>query len=140
MFVEREHVSNDAVGLHTVPEGLETGEYIIDSVEHDTSLNDLVYIIQTLKSTTGEDLLATNYGGIYLAGGAYICPNISVFINTIQGLSAYENVILGAYVIPSSIITNTSQDLKYSGQASPNTITKTFNKPTSLNGYIPKNR
>lgn len=140
MFVEREHVSNDAVGLHTLPEGLETGEYIIDSVEHDTSLNDLVYIIQTLKSTTGEDLLATNYGGIYLAGGAYICPNISVFINTIQGLSAYENVILGAYVIPSSIITNTSQDLKYSGQASPNTITKTFDKPSTINGYAPKNK
>lgn len=30
-FVEREHVSDDTAGLHTVPEGLETGEYqIID--------------------------------------------------------------------------------------------------------------
>lgn len=27
-FVEREHVSSDTVGLHTVPENLETGEYI----------------------------------------------------------------------------------------------------------------
>ena len=27
-FVEREHVSDDTMGLHTVPEGLETGEYI----------------------------------------------------------------------------------------------------------------
>lgn len=27
-FVEREHVSDDSVGLHTVPEGLETGDYI----------------------------------------------------------------------------------------------------------------
>lgn len=27
-FVEREHVSNDAVGLHTVPESLETGEMV----------------------------------------------------------------------------------------------------------------
>ena len=26
-FIEREHVNNDTVGLHTVPEGLETGEY-----------------------------------------------------------------------------------------------------------------
>lgn len=66
-FVEREHVNNDTVGLHTIPEGLETGEYIIDSVDHDSSLNTLVYIIQTMKSTTGEDLLATNYGGVYLA-------------------------------------------------------------------------
>ena len=27
-FVEREHVNNDTIGLHTIPEGLETGEYI----------------------------------------------------------------------------------------------------------------
>ena len=27
-FIEREHVSDDSVGLHTFPEGLETGEYI----------------------------------------------------------------------------------------------------------------
>lgn len=27
-FVEREHVNDDTVGLHTVPEGLETGEYV----------------------------------------------------------------------------------------------------------------
>lgn len=66
-FVEREHVNNDGVGLHTVPEGLETGEYIIDSVDHDTSLNTLSYVIQTMKSTTGTDLLATNYGGVFLA-------------------------------------------------------------------------
>ena len=28
VFVEREHVANDTIGLHTIPEGLETGEYI----------------------------------------------------------------------------------------------------------------
>ena len=27
-FVEREHVNDDTVGLHTLPEGLETGEYV----------------------------------------------------------------------------------------------------------------
>ena len=27
-FVEREHVNNDTIGLHTIPEGLETGEYV----------------------------------------------------------------------------------------------------------------
>ena len=27
-FVEREHVNNDSIGLHTVPENLETGDYI----------------------------------------------------------------------------------------------------------------
>ena len=33
-FVEREHVSDDAIGLHTVPEGLETGEFIVNKKIH----------------------------------------------------------------------------------------------------------
>lgn len=31
VFVEREHVSDDTTGKHTIPEGLETGEYIISN-------------------------------------------------------------------------------------------------------------
>ena len=31
MFVEREHVNDDTFGLHTIPENLETGEYIKNS-------------------------------------------------------------------------------------------------------------
>lgn len=38
------------------------------------------------------------------------------------------------------MITNTSGTQRYSGQSSPNTITKTYNKPSSLNGYTPKNK
>ena len=34
-FVEREHVRDDSVGKHTVPEGLETGEYIDQNVSND---------------------------------------------------------------------------------------------------------
>ena len=33
-FVEREHVSDDTVGAHTVPEGLETGEYVENNVQN----------------------------------------------------------------------------------------------------------
>lgn len=33
-FIEREHVNDDTVGLHTVPEGLETGEYVENNVQN----------------------------------------------------------------------------------------------------------
>ena len=33
-FVEREHVSNDTIGLHTVPENLELGDYVINNTRH----------------------------------------------------------------------------------------------------------
>ena len=32
-FVEREHVNNDAIGLHTIDEGIETGPYICNSAD-----------------------------------------------------------------------------------------------------------
>ena len=38
-FVEREHVNDDTIGLHTVPEGLETGEYINQGFENIDYLN-----------------------------------------------------------------------------------------------------
>ena len=31
-FVEREHVIDDTIGVHTVPEGLETGDYIVNDI------------------------------------------------------------------------------------------------------------
>lgn len=33
-FVEREHVNDDTPGKHTIPEGLEVGEYVSDGVTH----------------------------------------------------------------------------------------------------------
>lgn len=40
-FIEREHVSDDTIGKHTITEGLETGEFIINSKEElgNTELN-----------------------------------------------------------------------------------------------------
>lgn len=32
-YVEREHVNDDTVGAHTIPEGLDTGEYICNGIE-----------------------------------------------------------------------------------------------------------
>ena len=31
-FVEREHVNDDTIGAHTIPEGLETGDYVVKDV------------------------------------------------------------------------------------------------------------
>ena len=31
-FIEREHVRNDGIGVHTIPENLETGDYIIQNI------------------------------------------------------------------------------------------------------------
>lgn len=68
MFVEREHVNDDTIGLHTVPENVELGDYIIDGMDYTTEMDDLIYIIQTTEYINGTKPLATNFGGIYSAG------------------------------------------------------------------------
>ena len=42
-FVEREHVNDDTIGLHTIPEGLETGDYVDQYVDND-EMSDLNFL------------------------------------------------------------------------------------------------
>ena len=46
-FVEREHVADDTVGRHTLPEGLETGPYIATTESHSPAGSLNIYIMAT---------------------------------------------------------------------------------------------
>ena len=142
-FVEREHVNDDTVGLHTVPENLETGEYINNSVDYYDGLDSFYYVIQTTEWISGDDKpLATNYGGVYMAGGAYITDSIQVVVNILQAMAnaGRSDAIYNLYMVPQSMLTNTSSSAQYSGQSTPNTADYTVNKQTTLNGYTPINK
>lgn len=73
-FVEREHVNDDTIGLHTVPEGLETGDYI-SAKNSDKYLNNPTdfYICMAVTELPDESIPPyTNhrqYNGIF--GGLY---------------------------------------------------------------------
>lgn len=143
-FVEREHVNDDTIGLHTVPENLETGEYIVNSSDYYDGLDTLKYVIQCTEwSTTDENKpLATNFGGVYMAGGAYVCSTISEVISILQAFATRgkSDAVYNLYMIPASMITNSSESLQYNGQNSPNTDTKSITKVNTINGYTPINK
>lgn len=143
-FVEREHVNDDTIGLHTVPENLETGEYIVNSSDYYNGLDNLKYVIQCTEwSTTDADKpLATNFGGVYMAGGAYVCNTINEVVNILQSFAnrGKSDAVYNVYMIPASMITNTNESLQYSGQSSPNTDTKSITKVNTINGYTPINK
>lgn len=71
-FVEREHVNDDTIGLHTIPEGIETGEYIQDDYDQLDDFH-LVWIVRAEKNLNGSNIYGHNYGGIYYSGCAYMC-------------------------------------------------------------------
>lgn len=143
-FIEREHVNDDTIGLHTVPENLETGEYVVNSSDYYNGLDTLKYVIQCTEwSTTDENKpLATNFGGVYMAGGAYVCSTINEVVNILQAFAGRgkSDAVYNLYMIPASMITNTSESLQYSGQNSPNADTKSITKVNTINGYTPINK
>lgn len=67
-FIEREHVADDTVGLHTIPEGLETGGYIINSAGEVTNkLGRLCYTIVAVTYVPDNTPMDNNqriYNGI----------------------------------------------------------------------------
>ena len=137
-FIEREHVNNDSVGLHTIPEGLETGEYIIN--EKDSEIfNETCFLMNISETVNGEKLLATNVNGIWMAGGFYAFDNITNMVSVISGYSK-EDVIKGIWIVPKFLLVTDSYNTRWNGYASPVHYTKNVSKQTTLNGYNPINK
>ena len=67
-FVEREHVNDDTIGLHTLPENLELGEYVVNNVTnvldstgstfHGGTTNSLFIIMGVTQAPSGDNVSA----------------------------------------------------------------------------------
>ena len=112
-FVEREHVSDDTIGLHTVPEKLETGEYIdqeleIGEEETFNSFIDETYIVLGV-SEIGLDTTVPNgaktYNGVF-SGLYYLVfssgTQVQSYINKVQESLSSDNIFT-AFMIPKKL-------------------------------------
>ena len=81
-FIEREHVNDDTIGLHTVPENIDTGEMVCESETEDSSLSGEISYYVAVYS----DWLPVNSGGTgdtQKAGSQY------------DGVAVYNGVVGG---------------------------------------------
>lgn len=173
VFVEREHVNDDTVGKHTVPEGIELGEYVQNgSVVNSDLLNtstesNVCYICFQVSDYptqvhTGispafpSDVTGRKVGGVY-SGLDYIMVLSASDANSL--IACYDadsksNAIVAIFTVPfgainasNMSIVNRSSDygnfttFMFSSDSSTaiNLDTITLTKPTTLDGYTPKN-
>ena len=110
-FIEREHVDDDTIGLHTVPENLESGEYVCNAVVQNAELKETGLVLATtldISNYTNQpnDWNATKefkaaYGATY--NGVY--SGLKYFHIDSEGLQevlkclAYEGQDDGVYAI-----------------------------------------
>lgn len=156
-FVLREHVVDDIIGKHTVPEGLEMGDYIINSSIKYEPLTDFLYIIQVSEISPDKNLQpsplpdnpVTIMGEIPMIGFCYLCDNaesLATVVKTYQ--SGKENAIIGTYTITRGLIGDLGEPLYESDDIRIWIFNKytvapleyNVSKPTTLDGYTPKNK
>lgn len=121
-FVEREHVNNDTIGLHTVPEQLETGDYIQQNLSVGGAdlwvnyMSDFQFVVAISEWPFDQTLASVKYyNGIY-SGLKYLAFNNATYLGNflidIQDESTGDP-IYSIFVVPQFITGLDSEDFDY---------------------------
>lgn len=166
-FIEREHVTDDTVGLHTIPENLEKGEFIPNSSGnmgvgtcHAVVVTNYDVINKTQRPyNTNKIINGVNCGYYYYVVGDFTSINFIDWLATavVSDKDLSPDMIQGIYMVP-DLMTNygigenywsyaTGTGLQYAPYHLINEditgaitlLTTNITKQTTLNGYSPKN-
>ena len=102
-FINRQHTNNDTIGLHTIPENLDVGEVVQESITEDLAYgNDFGYWIAVASNWTikdgsdGTEILESNKGTQY--SGITVYDNTvfgtQLFFFNITSLSSFADLVL----------------------------------------------
>ena len=150
-FIEREHVNSDNYGEHTIPEGLETGEYIT-AYSTDSSAIGSCHIVMgtTISPIDGETAVTGGtYGGIYSGVRYYVFESTTDLNSALNRIAdnGNSNSIVSLFYCPDWITGYTTATFSSGISEVPNT--NSVNKssglviplhPTAIDGYTPKNK
>lgn len=162
-FVEREHVSDDTIGIHTVPEVIETGDYMV-SDKVSSNIGDGVLVLSTTYDFINKKQAGSKINGVYQGVDYYIFKEdgnphgLPYFLNAYEELGKSDAVV-GLFIVPKSMfnyenITWDTIDVGGLGYYPYKKITDDFlkaegainigdvviNKPyENIDGYVPRN-
>lgn len=145
-FVAREHVENDGYGLHTLPENVQKGDYIID-YKYTSTVFDLSTLVYVLGSTVDPSDASNSYGGIYngiYSGVKYYRYNSVSALNTaLDALSAAgkAEAVTGLFMVPDFLAPVSSQSSHevITGRPVESIDERTLYVPRVIDGYTPLN-
>lgn len=118
-FIEREHVEDDTIGKHTIPEGLETGDYIInETVELGNNELNRKYIAIAYSGNPTDSFPTDTphqYSGLYTGFRYMILSSPLDADNMIQGFSDEGRLeyIYAIFTIPYGLINNDSYQAEW---------------------------
>lgn len=186
-LIDREHVNDDTVGKHTLPEGLELGEFVVNGSTSNfggggTGINEKFYTVievsqvenrgsdSTLSyawvsgthdltpklNNTERGTIPLIIGGTFAGHSSGVIRQASEIVNLYDKAGLSESII-NIYMLPEALVGAFNEiDITVTpNNGMPTTLdgigvpaessgvydlgTFTFNRPTTLNGFIPKN-
>lgn len=153
-FVMREHVKDDTIGLHTVDEQLETGEYLSSEYTMINQLGANWNILAVSDNTPLGDTekIGNLYGEVMTGLSYYPFPNNSVGVQWLKDTielydeagkpDAISMIFTVPYLSIESTVNKTGWNLGdpiESGAEYGFVNFSVTTKPTNLDGYVPKN-
>lgn len=166
VFVEREHTNNDTIGSNTIDEGLELGDYMINSsttlkpnkTTNDHDGNTISWIYPIVFQTTelpGDLAEAANYyeseyNGVFSGLYYFGCTSLSqarIIVNYYDSQGKGDSIV-AIFLAPKEFfagaykVTGGGKTIYVpANTATLSTLldTTTITRPTKLNGYTPKN-
>ena len=166
-FINRQHVNNDTIGLHTLPENLDVGEVIEEEYEEIMTFgedgNDYYYAISgTYNPITDKDFIGVSKVNGNLFGswiflfdvysGSVGIPEINNFLSDVNNSNKIDS-INDMFILPKSLVDAIGTDVYEKDSTfgvykfkllknSDNVVSLpfTFNRTFSFNDYVPKNK
>ena len=153
-FIERSHVSTsqDVAGNYTYPEGLETGDYICDTISS-IDLGTRWYVIGCTKAYNNSyNNGGKVYNGIY-SGKIYYATSTAAYLDGL--IDKYDNDGYGEdvseiFTVPYNLISDLIDELNYDSTYHVYRLLEWFGpaqvgndiiaRPSSIDGYTPKNK
>lgn len=158
-FIEREHVEDDTVGKNLIPEGLDKGDYIINSMAHDGFSGSTPVIVMATtvdpaldpQAQTPTNIGGNNGGGVYngvKSGLKYYSYNLNstTLPDYLEGFAnaGQNDAINCLFMIPRAFITASASenldDKPVPENTSPITYVWEISKQTTIDGYTPVNK
>lgn len=147
VFVEREHVSDDTFGIHTLPEPVRPDKLTTNFTNYVRYSNYSIVVFWTPAQSNSTDL------GYALGSRYYTCAMVNRYNCSNSGISDLQTDlstggylananILGINVIPNDFFSGNviSGNIKYIGQLDLVNTTYQMPAPVNLNGYVPVNK
>ena len=164
-FVIREHVNDDTIGLNTIPENFELGEYICQGKTGLFAGGNSAYIAIATSYVPDEielNTINTQYGGIYSGTPILLMDSPQSATNFIKAMDGLDkaSAIVAVFMVPQAFKGNAEFSLKtvhtgsgttahawsfnccipvYSTAATVLDNGTTVSRPATINGYTPIN-